>query len=287
MSSKQNDRGHKFMSGIDELIDLMAKLRDPASGCPWGREQTFSSIAPYTIEEVYEVVDAIERNSMVELKDELGDLLFQIVFYAQIAKEKDLFDFDDVANKIVGKMKNRHPHVFGDLEIKTAEEQTALWEKIKSAERHKGRDSSNKQPHQQSVIGDVPKSLPGLTRAFKLHKKAAQVGFDWDDISGVMEKLDEEINEIQHEIDNGLEHHRMEDEIGDLLFVTTILARHAKVDPETALRHANRKFERRFSRVETLLVEENINISDASLEKMDALWDVAKREEKGKESGSR
>ncbi len=273
------------MPGIDELIDLMSKLRDPVAGCPWDQQQTFSSIAPYTIEEVYEVVDAIERNSMDELKDELGDLLFQIVFYAQIAKEKDLFNFDAVVDNIVKKMKKRHPHVFGDLDIKTAEEQTTLWEKIKSEERQNKRDSSGRTSTPNSVIDNVPKTLPGLTRAFKLHKKAAQVGFDWDNISGVMEKLDEEINEIQHEIDNGLNHHRMEDEIGDLLFVTTILARHANVDPETAIRHANRKFERRFSRVEALLAEENINIVDASLEKMDALWDVAKLEEKNTEPG--
>ena len=272
------------MSGINDLIDLMSKLRDPVSGCPWDQQQTFASIAPYTIEEVYEVVDAIERNSMAELKDELGDLLFQIIFYTQIAKEKDLFDFDAVVDNIVAKMKKRHPHVFGDMDIKTAEEQTALWEKIKTEERQKSRDSSDSKSSPHSVIGDVPKTLPGLTRAFKLHKKAAQVGFDWDDISGVMEKIDEEIHEIQHEIDNGLNHHRMEDEIGDLLFVTTILARHARVDPETALRHANRKFERRFSRVEALLAEEKINIVDASLEKMDALWDVAKQEEKDTDS---
>ena len=274
------------MSAINELIDLMSKLRDPVSGCPWDQEQTFTSIAPYTIEEAYEVVDAIERNSMDDLKDELGDLLFQIIFYSQMAKEKDFFDFDVVVDNIVRKMKKRHPHVFGDMDIKTAEEQTALWEKIKSEERQKSRDNADTKPVRHSVIADVPKTLPGLTRAFKLHSKAARIGFDWDDISGVMEKLDEEIKEIQHEIDNGAEHHRMQDEIGDLLFVTTILARHARVDPEAAIRHANRKFERRFSRVEALLVEENINIADASLEKMDALWNVAKLEEKDTEPGT-
>ena len=158
--------------------------------------------------------------------------------------------------------------------------EASLWEKIKSEERQKSRDSSDRKSSPHSVIEDVTKTLPGLTRAFKLHKKAARGGFDWDDISGEMEKIDEEIKEIQHEIDNGLNHHRMEDEIVDLLFVATILARHAKVDPETAIRHANRKFERRFSRVEALLAEEKINIVDASLEKMDALWDVAKQEEK-------
>lgn len=262
------------MEKLDKLLAIMEKLRDPETGCPWDRAQSFKTIAPYTIEETYEVVDAIERESMDELKAELGDLLFQIVFYSQIAKEQDLFNFDNVVMHITEKIQQRHPHVFGDLKVDSIEEQSLIWDKIKHEERQRNNSDI------ESILHDIPVTMPALTRALKLHKTVAKVGFDWPDINGVMDKLHEEIGEVEEEISNGQVYDRMLDEIGDLLFVTTILARHAKVDPETALRHANRKFERRFQRVEALLREENININEAGLEKMDALWDVAKREEK-------
>jgi len=264
---------------IERLLDIMEALRDKDSGCPWDKEQTFATIVPHTIEEAYEVADAIERNSMDELQDELGDLLFQVVFYAQIAKENKLFDFNDVVSSIITKLENRHPHVFGDTVVKTPEEQTKLWEKIKADER-RAKKTNNNEDENASILDYVPRMLPALTRAYKLHKQAASVGFDWDNIKGVMEKINEELNEIEYEINNGKKIDRMQDEIGDLLFVTTILARHAKVDPEAALRHANKKFERRFKGVEALLAEENIDINEAGLEKMDALWDIVKSKEK-------
>ncbi len=269
---------------ITHLLEIMEKLRDKESGCPWDKEQTFSTIVPYTIEEAYEVADAIERNTMDELQEELGDLLFQIVFYAQIAKEKNLFHFDDVVNSIIVKLVNRHPHVFGDMEINSPAEQNKLWEDIKKQERRahlqKNKSKTDMSVDTQSALENIPKALPALTRAYKLHKKASMVGFDWSGIEGVMEKLNEEIDEVRYEINNGQLPERMQDEIGDILFVTTILARHAGVDPEAALRHANNKFERRFRGVEALLVENNIDINEASLEKMDAMWDIVKTREK-------
>lgn len=262
------------MNEIDKLLELMQQLRDPETGCPWDQKQTFNSIVPHTIEEAYEVADAIERGDLQELKSELGDLLFQIVFYAQIASEQKAFNFHDIAQSITQKMHKRHPHVFGDVEVKSEEEQRRLWEKIKQEEKSPASANSN------SILDDVPNNLPALSRAVKLHKKAANVGFDWPDVSGVMHKLDEELAEVQHEIDNGQDRERMKDEIGDLLFVTTILARHANIDPEDALRHANSKFVRRFQGIEKKLRDENIDISDAGLEKMDAIWDQVKLEEK-------
>jgi MazG family protein len=229
---------------------------------------------PHTIEEAYEVADAIDRNDMEDFKSELGDLLFQIVFYSQIAKEQNLFDFHDIARGIRQKMHDRHPHVFSDVQINSEEEQKQLWEEIKKSE--KARKSSK----HTSILADTPENLPALSRASKLHKKATAVGFDWPDITGVVAKLDEELDEIKHEIDHGQNSERMKDEIGDLLFVTTILARHAGVDPEDALRHANNKFIRRFEGVEQKLLQENIDIQDAGLEKMDALWDEVKLNEK-------
>ncbi len=286
---------------IAHLLEIMERLRDKESGCPWDKEQTFSTIVSYTIEEAYEVADAIDRNAMDELQEELGDLLFQVVFYAQIAKEKNLFDFSDVVKSIISKLVNRHPHVFGDTEISSPEEQNKLWEEIKSKERqalllkNKKVQKKNKDTfidnHEtdtdittgletESALDNIPKTLPALTRAYKLHKKAAMVGFDWSSIDGVIKKLDEEIDEVRYEIKNGLLPERMQDEIGDLLFVTTILARHAGIDPETTLRHANNKFERRFRGVEALLAENNIDINEAGLEKMDAMWDIVKSREK-------
>lgn len=275
---------------IGRLLEIMERLRDKESGCPWDKEQTFSTIVPHTIEEAYEVADAIDRNAMDELQGELGDLLFQVVFYAQIAKEKNLFNFDDVVNSIISKLVNRHPHVFADAKINSPEEQNKLWEDIKKQERQAHFKKNKDNPKTgvdisvdvdtQSALQNIPKTLPALTRAYKLHKKAAMVGFDWSSIDGVMEKLNEEIDEVRYEIKNGQLPERMQDEIGDILFVTTILARHAGVDPEATLRHANNKFERRFRSVEALLVENNIDINEASLEEMDAMWDIVKTREK-------
>jgi len=279
MHNEMDDDNMGDDNKIDQLLKIMVRLRDKKTGCPWDIEQTLSSIVPHTIEEAYEVADAIDRNSMDDLKDELGDLLFQVIFYSQIASEQKLFEFNDVVDSIITKLINRHPHVFADTKIDSAEEQNKLWEKIKRQERQIKAENANdlKMP---SALDNIPKTMPALTRAYKLHKKAAMVGFDWDSIDGVMDKLNEEIDEVQFEINNGQIPERMQDEIGDLLFVTTILARHAGIDPETTLRHANNKFERRFKGVEALLAERNVNISDAGLEELDAMWDIVKSREK-------
>jgi ATP diphosphatase len=265
------------MSNIDKLLEIMAQLRDPEKGCPWDREQTFDSIVPFTIEEAYEVADTIERKAMDELREELGDLLFQVVFYAQMAQEQDLFGFDQVVDGIVDKLIRRHPHVFGNEDIQTAEQQTHAWEAHKAKERAAKADA---QQRVASLLDGIPVTLPALTRAMKLHKRAARVGFDWDKLHDVMDKVEEEIQEIDAEIQAGAEPVRMEDEIGDLLFVTTILARHADIDPETALRKANAKFERRFRRIEYLLHKQGSNVEQATLDEMDRLWDQIKVEEK-------
>jgi len=257
---------------ITALLDIMARLRDPYAGCPWDVEQTFRTIAPYTVEEAYEVADAIERGDMEALKDELGDLLFQTVFHAQMAREEGLFDFGDVVAAITHKMIRRHPHVFADASHRSAEEQTGAWEAQKADERAaKGAES---------LLADVPVGLPGLTRAVKLQKRAARVGFDWTDARDVLAKIAEETTELTQAID-GKEQDDIEDEFGDLLFVIANLSRHLNVDPEAALRRANQKFIRRFRHIEAQTVALGRNLSDASLEEMEALWDEAKRLERG------
>ena len=263
------------MSNIDELLAIMARLRDPKNGCPWDREQTFATIVPYTIEEAYEVADAIERGDMGELKAELGDLLFQVVFYAQIAKEAGSFDFNDVAAGIVEKMVRRHPHVFAAAKIGSAQEQALAWEQ------HKAQERAGKLPlAAPSLLDNIPRALPAMTRAMKLHKRASSIGFDWQRAADVLQKLDEEVEELRVEVESNASQHRLTDEIGDLLFVTTILARHSGVDPESALRHANAKFERRFRRMEALAKEQGRDIKKLSLPQQDALWDQAKIEER-------
>jgi ATP diphosphatase len=246
----------------------MAALRDPDTGCPWDIEQDFRSIAPYTIEEAYEVADAIEREDWAELKGELGDLLFQTVYHAQMAEEAGLFGFDDVATAIADKMVARHPHVFGEASRdKTAEQQTRDWEAVKAAERAaKARGG---------VLDDVALGLPALMRAEKLQKRAARVGFDWPDIGEVLDKIAEEARELT-EAGKTATPDEIEDEMGDLLFVAANLARHLKVDPEVALRRANAKFTRRFAHIEARLAEAGRRPEDASLQEMDALWDEAK-----------
>ena len=262
------------LSRTDALLAIMARLRDPEGGCPWDLEQNFETIAPYTIEEAYEVADAIEQGDMAELRDELGDLLFQVVFHARMAEELKAFDFNDVVRAICEKMIRRHPHVFGDEEQREAGAVKGRWEEIKAEEK------AAKQKKLESILDDVPLSLPALTRAVKLQNRAARVGFDWPDTSLVIDKLNEEMLELSTELAQGGDADRIEDEMGDLLFVYANLARHLKVDPEKALRRANAKFRRRFGRIEEKLAAEGRKPEDSTLEEMDALWDEAKREER-------
>jgi nucleoside triphosphate diphosphatase len=263
------DRNDRSDSGIDRLLAIMAALRDPATGCPWDIEQTFATIAPYTLEEAYEVADAIERKAWPELKGELGDLLFQTVFHAQMAKEAGHFAFADVVTAISDKMIARHPHIFGtESRDKTAAQQTRDWEALKAAERGPAR-----------TLDGVALALPALTRAVKLQNRAARVGFDWPSTDQVLDKLIEEAREVVEARDT-LTQTELTEEIGDLFFVMANLARHLKVDPEAALRAASQKFTRRFARIEDWLAETGKTPSDSDLEEMDILWNRAKAEEK-------
>jgi ATP diphosphatase len=263
-------------SEIDRLLDIMARLRDPETGCPWDKVQTFETIAPYTIEEAYEVADAIADGDMDELQGELGDLLFQVVFYAQMSLESGGYGFTEIARSISDKMIRRHPHVFAGASIESADAQTAEWETQKRSEREAKAKARGDLP---SVLDDVPAALPALARAVKLQKRAARVGFDWPDVSGVLDKLAEEIEELRVEQAAG-NTEAMAEELGDVLFAWTNLARHHKIDPETALRSANAKFERRFRRIEALLAAENRRPDDADLEDLEALWNQTKTEER-------
>ncbi len=266
------------MSEIARLLDIMARLRDPESGCPWDLEQSFATIAPHTVEEAYEVAQAIADGDMAALRDELGDLLFQVVFYAQMAREAGDFSFDDIARGISDKMVRRHPHVFGDAKIDTAAAQTLSWEAMKAEERSVKAATDARPP---SALDGVARALPALTRALKLQKRAARVGFDWPDIAPVLEKLDEEITELRVELVAPANAARVADEIGDLLFTCANLARHVDTDPESALRAANAKFERRFKRVETLLATDGRALEGVDLAEMERLWNQAKAEEAG------
>lgn len=249
----------------------MAKLRDPDGGCPWDLEQSFATIAPYTVEEAYEVADAIERGDLEDLKGELGDLLFQVVFHARMAEEQGAFDFADVAQGIIDKMLRRHPHVFGEAEARTAEGQTQAWEVMKAQERAAKAKGG--------VLDDVPVALPGLTRAAKLTKRAARVGFDWPDAASVFAKLREETAELEAEVAAG-DLAKAREELGDLLFVVANLARKLDVEPEDAIRAANAKFVRRFAYIEAALAEQGRTPAESDLAEMDALWDAAKTEER-------
>lgn len=269
------------MSDITRLLDIMARLRDPEQGCPWDKQQSFETILPFTLEEVYEVADAIDRGAMDELKSELGDLLFQIVFYAQIAREQGLFDFGDIVAGISDKLVQRHPHVFAAAEITSAgiisvEAQSVAWEKHKEQERaHKA--ESEARP--ASVLDNIPVALPGLMRAAKLQRRVMRVGFDWPDIMPVLDKIEEEIGELREALANGGKRDEMEHEIGDLMFACVNLARHADIDPEVALRSVNRRFESRFRRVETLATERGRALPEMTLAEMNELWEQAKVEE--------
>ena len=255
-----------------ELLEIMRRLRNRDGGCPWDLEQTFETIAPYTIEEAYEVADAIARGSMDDLVDELGDLLFQVVFHAQMAAEAGAFDFDDVASAIVAKMIRRHPHVFGDAEMRTAEEQTAAWEETKARERSARA--------QASVLDGVAVGLPALTRALKLSSRAARVGFVWPSAQEVVAKLHEEVAELEVELERG-DREKARQELGDILFVCANLARELDVDPEAALRETNDKFIRRFGFIERALADAGSSPEASNLEEMDALWNRAKASERG------
>jgi MazG family protein len=259
------------MSSITRLLQIMARLRDPKGGCPWDLEQTFRTIAPYTIEEAYEVADAIERDDLAALRGELGDLLFQVVFHSQMASERGAFAFDDVAAAICDKLERRHPHVFGDARIDSAAAQTVAWEEHKRLERERAG---------ASVLDDVPLALPALTRANKLGKRAALVGFEWPDVAGALDKLDEELGELRAEVAGSAGEAEIQNELGDVLFCVVNVCRYLKIDPETALRGANAKFERRFGYVERRLREQGRRVGEATLEEMDRLWDEGKGREK-------
>lgn len=263
---------HNPNGGMPRLLEIMRRLRDPETGCPWDIDQDFSTIAPYTIEEAYEVADAIEREAWDELKGELGDLLFQSVFHAQMASEKGLFDFDQVADTMSDKMVARHPHVFGsESRDKSADQQTRDWETIKAAERAS--------KAQKGTLDGVAIGLPALLRAQKLQKRAARVGFDWPDTSHVIDKIVEEAKELEEARDSGDAAH-IEEEFGDLLFVVVNLGRHLGLESEIALRAANAKFTRRFEQVESKLAERGKTPQESDLEEMDSLWDEAKADEK-------
>jgi MazG family protein len=252
----------------------MAWLRDPRQGCPWDIEQTFRTIAPYTIEEAYEVADAIERDDMDALKEELGDLLLQVVYHAQMASEAGSFDFAAVAAGVAAKMIDRHPHVFGDASIATAEAQTVSWEARKAAERATKAGGGI----EAATLDGIARALPALLRAEKIQKRAARVGFDWNATGPVIDKIEEELRELRAELEAGaIDRDRVEDELGDVLFAVANLARHCKVDPEAALRSTNDKFERRFRYIERRLAETNRHPSDATLEEMERLWIEAKK----------
>ena len=258
------------MSAIEKLLEVMARLRDPKSGCPWDVEQDFASIAPYTIEEAYEVADAIARDDMADLRDELGDLLFQVVFHARMAEEAGAFDFDSVAASITDKLVRRHPHVFGSDEERGRGMQAGAWESIKAAERAAKKEDGD--PH--SALDGIALSLPALKRAQKLGKRASSVGFDWPDVTGVRAKVDEELRELEEADDQSA----IEDELGDLLFVVANLGRHLGVDPEQALTRANAKFERRFRHMEASAAADGVDLADQDLDTLEARWQRVKKQ---------
>ncbi len=287
---------------ISRLVEIMAALRTPKTGCPWDLEQTFETIAPYTIEEAYEVADAIARKDLVDLKDELGDLLLQVVYHSRIAEEQGAFVFGDIVEAVTKKMIRRHPHVFGDGTARNPADVNAIWDKIKAEERAEKALERSRLPgagsspsHKAATLADVPVGLPALTRAIKLQDKAAKVGFDWPNIQPVFEKLKEELAELEEvalpadprgnssvaSLLPDTNEDAVKEEFGDMLFVMANIARHLKLDPEAALRAANDKFVRRFAHIEKALGERGKSPSQSSLEEMDALWDEAKAIEKG------
>ena len=273
----------KPSNDIQRLLEIMAALRTPETGCAWDLEQDFRSIAPYTLEEAYEVVDAIERGDLVDLKDELGDLLLQVVFHTRMAEEHGAFAFGDVVDAITRKLVRRHPHVFGERRNLETHEVKPLWDAIKGQEKAE-RDAARRtaglgSAEESGFLGGIPAALPGLTRAQKLTARAAKVGFDWPDARQVVDKVREELHEVEEVIDWG-NGDKIEDEIGDLLFAVSNLARHLHIDPEAALRRTNLKFERRFRAIEKALRAQGRSLEDASLEEMEQLWIAAKEQER-------
>ena len=267
---------------IGRLIEIMAALRDPKTGCPWDVQQDFGSIAPYTIEEAYEVADAIERGDLIDLKDELGDLLLQVAFHARMAQEQGAFAFEDVVEAITTKMVRRHPHVFGNAGPGDVDAAKASWEATKRAEKAERRAARAAPPEEgeaASVLAGLPVALPALTRAEKISRKAASVGFDWPEPAQVIAKIREELAEVEHELQGG-NRAALECEVGDLLFAVTNLARHLDVDAEKALRGTNAKFERRFRSIESALAAEGRTPAEATLDEMEALWGKAKASER-------
>lgn len=264
------------MENTRRLLEIMAQLRHPETGCPWDLRQDFASLVPYTLEEAYEVAEAAERGDLVDLREELGDLLLQVVFHARLAEEQGHFDFESVADAIAEKLVRRHPHVFGDIAFATDAERHRYWEDSKQVER---REKGKEEPV-ASVLGTIPLALPALMTAQKLQQRAARHGFDWPDIEPVFEKLHEELDELKAACRAGdIENTR--EELGDLLFVIANLARHLEVDAEACLRGGNAKFVRRFGHIEKRLAEQGVALTDRSLAELDALWDEAKRLEKG------
>lgn len=270
------DRTLEAAEAFRELARIMARLRDPDGGCPWDLEQDFSTIAPYTIEEAYEVADAIERGDMGELRDELGDLLFQVIFHSRMAEEAGAFALADVVAAINDKMIRRHPHLFGEKDVRSAHEQTVAWEVMKAAER--ARKAAPEAP--ASALDGVARALPALLRAEKLQKRAARTGFDWTETPPIFDKLEEEVSEVKEAIAGG-DPAEIEDEIGDLLFVAANLARRLDVDPEQALRKANAKFERRFRAMEAAAAAEGVDFASLSLDAQEAYWQRVKATERG------
>jgi len=268
------------MSDIKDLLNIMNRLRDPATGCPWDCEQSFASIAPYTIEEAYEVADAIARGDLADLKDELGDLLFQVVFHSKLASEIGAFDFNGVVEAIEQKLLRRHPHVFGEQIIETAKQQTQLWEALKEHERLSKHINT---PTFVSVLDGVAVSLPALTRSVKLQQRAARVGFDWPDVQPVFEKVIEELDEVKQAVEENNTSEKIEEEIGDLMFSVSNLARHLGIDPEMAMRACNAKFERRFKAIELAAHERSLSLSDMTPAEIDSLYQTVKQQEQDAE----
>ncbi|WLI78663.1 nucleoside triphosphate pyrophosphohydrolase [Kosakonia sp. H02] len=260
------------MTQIERLLGIMQRLRDPQTGCPWDKEQTYATIAPYTLEETYEVLDAISREDFDDLRGELGDLLFQVVFYAQMAQEEGRFDFNDICAAISDKLERRHPHIFGDAKAGNSAEVLERWEQIKTAERA--------EKSQHSALDDIPHSLPALMRAHKIQKRCSTVGFDWTTIGPVLEKVYEELDEVMDEAKQAVvDQARVEEEVGDLLFATVNLSRHLGVKAEVALQKANLKFERRFREVERIVRERGLEMTGVDLETMENVWQQVKRQE--------
>ncbi|APF37533.1 nucleoside triphosphate pyrophosphohydrolase [Chelatococcus daeguensis] len=268
---------------IEVLLAIMAALRTPGTGCPWDLEQSFETIVPYTLEEAYEVADAIERRDFLDLRDELGDLLLQVVFHARMAEEEGLFAFGDVVQAITAKLIRRHPHVFGEARDLAPEAVKALWHDIKRQEKDERRrersTAGGEEDAPRGLLADVPKVLPALTRAEKLQRKAATVGFDWTDRRAVVDKIREELREVEETLDS-TDRAAQQDEIGDLLFAVANLARHLEIDPEAALRGTNTKFERRFRFIEQVVEGQGASMADVSLEDMEDIWQEAKRRER-------